>query len=148
MKRNSNSQSAFFNRRILIGFVLCLAGVSVTLVGFGESQSNNGYRNHPGSRLAGTDSPAATPTATSTPAMTFTVTSTADTDGSVCGITCTLRQAINASNANPPPLGATNLIAFNVPSSDPNCDPTSGVCTITPSSQNWPHITRPVTIDG
>src|SRR5215471_6692268 len=140
MKRNSNSQSAFFNRRILIGFVLCLAGVSVTLVGFGQSQSNNGYRNHPGSRLAGTDSPAATPAASSTPAMTFTVTSTADDDGTVCGVTCSLRQAINASNANPPPPNATNLIAFNIPG--------SGVHTITPSSINWPHIKRPVTIDG
>ncbi|BCM91858.1 hypothetical protein IAD21_03735 [Abditibacteriota bacterium] len=33
-------------------------------------------------------------------AATFTVTSTANTDGSTCGTTCTLRQAINAANAN------------------------------------------------
>ena len=33
-------------------------------------------------------------------ASTFVVTSTADTDGSTCGTTCTLRQAINAANAD------------------------------------------------
>jgi len=82
---------------------------------------------------------------------TFTVTSTADTDGSVCGAGCTLRQAINASNANPPPPNTTNLIAFNIDPGDPNnnCDLTSDVCTITPTnSPTWPHILRPVTIDG
>src|SRR5215831_5497218 len=134
MKKNSNSQSAFFNRRILIGFVLCLAGVSVALVAFGQNRTSKAYPNYSGDSLSATESPNATPTPT--PAMTFTVTSTADNDGSVCGVTCTLRQAINASNAHPPSSG-TNLIAFNIPSNE--CDPTTGVCTITPSSINWPH---------
>ena len=62
--------------------------------------------------------------------MTFTVRSTADTDGTICGTGCTLRQAVNASNANSPPMGTTNLIAFNIPSNDPGCDPTTHVCSI------------------
>jgi CSLREA domain-containing protein len=72
-------------------------------------------------------------------AMTFTVTSTADTDGSTCGATCTLRQAINASNANPPPTGMTNLIQFNIPG--------SGVHIIALAS-SLPQISQPVIIDG
>src|SRR3984893_10045220 len=35
MKKNSASQSAFFNPRVLIGFILCLAGVFLALLGFG-----------------------------------------------------------------------------------------------------------------
>ncbi len=35
MKRKSASQSAFFNLRLLVGFVLCLAGVSLALLAFG-----------------------------------------------------------------------------------------------------------------
>ena len=41
MKKNSTSQSAFFNRRILIGFVCCLVGISVALAGFGQYRSAN-----------------------------------------------------------------------------------------------------------
>ena len=35
MKKNSASQSAFFNPRVLIGFIFCLAGVFLSLLGFG-----------------------------------------------------------------------------------------------------------------
>jgi hypothetical protein len=35
MKRKSASQSAFFNLRLLVGFVLCLAGISLALLAFG-----------------------------------------------------------------------------------------------------------------
>jgi len=35
MKKNSASQSAFFNPRVLIGFIFCLAGVFLALLGFG-----------------------------------------------------------------------------------------------------------------
>jgi cell division septation protein DedD len=35
MKRKSASQSAFFNLRLLVGFVLCLAGVFLALLAFG-----------------------------------------------------------------------------------------------------------------
>ncbi|MFC5487666.1 CSLREA domain-containing protein [Dokdonella soli] len=48
-------------------------------------------------------------------ATTFTVTSAADTDGTSCGATCTLRQAINASNA----AGGANTINFNIPGTGP-----------------------------
>ena len=34
MKKNSASQSAFFNPRVLIGFIFCLAGVFLALLGF------------------------------------------------------------------------------------------------------------------
>src|SRR4029077_11891343 len=65
-----------------------------------------------------------------------------------------LRQAVNASNANPPPIGTTNLIAFNIPSSDPGCDPTTHVCTIALTdclgrSGNFCFgLSEPVVIDG
>src|SRR5215469_16734767 len=151
MKRNQSSQSAFLIPRILLSFVFLLAGVSVALVGFGQNRL-------PIRRLAiasyqmATDSPDATPTPT--PAMTFTVTSTADTDGSTCGSDCTLRQAVNASNAHPPPAGTTNLIAFNIPSNDAGCDPTTNVCTIAlidclSRSGNFCNgLNQPVIIDG
>ncbi len=46
---------------------------------------------------------------TSAHAEVFTVTSTADTDGSTCGTTCTLRQAINAANG----AAGANSIVFD-----------------------------------
>ncbi len=45
-------------------------------------------------------------------ATTFTVTSIADTDGAACAAGCTLRQAINAANAD---ASATSTINFNIP---------------------------------
>ena len=84
-----------------------------------------------------------------TAGMTFTVTSTAAAGGSVCGATCSLQQAISASNANPPGAGATNTIAFNIPASDPNCNATTHVCTIMPTAElPLPAITQRVTING
>ena len=134
MKKNLTSQSAFFSLRALIGFLLCVSGVSLALIAFGQNRGGNLYSNGPGARLTMADSPdvmpTPTPSPTATPAMTFTVRSTADTGGTTCGAGCTLRQAVNASNANPPPMGATNLIAFDIPSIDPGCDPTTNVCTI------------------
>ena len=129
MKRKFTSDSAFFTPRVLIGFVFCLTGVFMALAVFGQSRW--GARPAIAPYRTTTDSPDATPTPTPTapPFMTFTVGSTADTDGTTCGAGCTLRQAVNANNANPPPMGTTNLIAFNIPSSDPGCDPTH-VCTI------------------
>ncbi|HEY4256165.1 MAG TPA: CSLREA domain-containing protein [Candidatus Udaeobacter sp.] len=159
MKKNSNSQSAFFTLRGLIGFVFCLTGLSVALVGFGRSPRDVArsvsapYQFVPDSPDA-TPTPTPTPTPTAIPAMTFTVTSTADTDGSTCGAGCTLRQAVNASNANPPPTGTTNLIAFNIPSGDPGCDSTTHVCTIALTeclglSQGFCFgLSQPMIIDG
>jgi CSLREA domain-containing protein len=128
MKKTPTSESAFLVSRILVGLLFLIAGVSVALVGFGQNRT--AARPPVASYQRPTDLPDVTPTPTPTPAMTFTVTSTADTDGSTCGADCTLRQAVNASNANPPQSGTTNLIAFNIPSNDPGCDPTTNVCTI------------------
>jgi CSLREA domain-containing protein len=70
-------------------------------------------------------------------AKTFTVNLAADVGDGVCDSTCTLREAINASNGV---LGRIpNTIRFNIAG--------SGVQTITPSSP-LPAIERPVTIDG
>ncbi len=76
-------------------------------------------------------------------AATFSVTSTADAGGTCPGADCTLRQAITNANG----AAGADTITFNIPASDPNCDPTSHVCTITPASA-LPAITGPVTIDG
>ncbi|MBP8296130.1 MAG: Ig-like domain repeat protein [Burkholderiales bacterium] len=49
-------------------------------------------------------------------AATFTVTSTADTAGSSCGATCTLRQALLAASSNP----GNDTVAFNIPGAGPH----------------------------
>lgn len=69
-------------------------------------------------------------------ATTFTVNSTNDPGDGVCSATeCTLREAINAANANP----GKDTIAFNIPGAGPH--------TIRPTSA-LPEITDPVIIDG
>jgi hypothetical protein len=79
-------------------------------------------------------------------AATFTVTNTGDNGGvnpAPGAGTGTLRQAIvDANNA-----AGADTISFNIPVSDPNCNPTTHVCTITPTVR-LPVITRPVVIDG
>src|ERR1043166_5360425 len=68
---------------------------------------------------------------------TFTVNSADDTNDGVCDATpCSLREAINAANANTSDL---DTIAFNIPG--------PGVHTITPS-QKPPWLSGPVIIDG
>ena len=70
-------------------------------------------------------------------AATFTVTNTNDSGAG------SLRQAIvDANNA-----AGADTISFNIPGSDPDCDPATHVCTITPVTQ-LPLITSPVTVDG
>lgn len=49
-------------------------------------------------------------------AATFTVTSTADTSGSSCGATCTLRQALTAAANN----AGADTVAFNIPGAGPH----------------------------
>src|ERR1051325_9299565 len=153
MKKNSTPQAAFLISRILLGLGFLLIGVSLALVGFGQNRST-ARQDIASSYHPVTNSPDVTPTPTPTPAMTFTVTSTADTDGSTCGSGCTLRQAVNASNVNPPPTGTTNLIAFHIPSNDPGCDATTNVCTIALTdclgrSGNFCNgLSQPVIIDG
>jgi CSLREA domain-containing protein len=152
MKKKPSSQSAFPVPRTLFSLLFLLIGVSVALVGFGQNRT--AARTPVAAYQRPTDWPDVTPTPTPTPAMTFTVTSTADMDGSTCGLDCTLRQAVNASDANPPPTGTTNLIAFNIPSSDPGCDATTHVCTIAltdclgRSGNFCTGLNQPVIIDG
>ena len=68
-------------------------------------------------------------------AATFTVNSAADTDDGVCNAAnCTLREAINAANANP----GTDTIHFSIGSGSKTIAVTSPL----------PTITDPVTIDG
>jgi CSLREA domain-containing protein len=67
----------------------------------------------------------------------FTVNTASDTGNGACDGTCTLREAIDASNAVQGQI--PNTIRFNIPG--------SGVQTITPTT-NLPAITRPVIIDG
>ena len=65
----------------------------------------------------------------------ITVTKTADTDDGSCDADCSLREAINAANAN----AGTDTIAFNISGAGPH--------TIQPASA-LPTITDPVIIDG
>src|SRR5258708_1773835 len=76
---------------------------------------------------------------TVTPALagTFTVTNTSDSGPG------SLRQAILDANAN----AGADTIVFGIPGTDPNCNTTTGVCTIAPLTP-LPAITDPVTIDG
>src|SRR5947208_11748765 len=67
MKKNSISQSAFFNWRILIGFVLCATGISMALAGFGQNRWDEPHPNRPSVVSNATDSPDATPTPTGPP---------------------------------------------------------------------------------
>ncbi|HMQ04014.1 MAG TPA: Ig-like domain repeat protein [Pyrinomonadaceae bacterium] len=70
------------------------------------------------------------------PSATLVVNSTADTDDGFClplgfGNGCTLREAINAANAN----GDTTTINFGIPNTDLGCDGGTDVCTISPGAQ-------------
>jgi hypothetical protein len=56
---------------------------------------------------------------------------------------CTLRAAIQESNFTP----EKEFIAFDIPATDPNCDPVTHVCTIFPGT-TLPPITRPTAING
>lgn len=68
-------------------------------------------------------------------ASTLVVRSTADTAGSSCGASCTLRQAITVANGT----AAADEIFFSIPGDGP--------LAITPAS-SLPTITQPLTIDG
>jgi CSLREA domain-containing protein len=87
-------------------------------------------------------------------AATITVNSTADTEAND-GV-CTLREAIKAANTDTASGASegvclagsgTDTIIVSIPDSDPGCNTTSGVCTISPSP-GLPDITNPVIIDG
>lgn len=76
---------------------------------------------------------------------TFTVNSTADPGNGVCDATeCTLREAINAANAN----SGTDTIAFNIPTSDPGYISTSPTWWRIQPASALPTITDPMVIDG
>ena len=74
-----------------------------------------------------------------THAATFTVNNTSDSLGG------SFRAAITAINAVPTP--GPHTIAFNIPASDGNCAPATGVCTISLLS-GLPLATKVVVIDG
>ena len=74
-----------------------------------------------------------------THAATFTVNNTSDSLGG------SFRAAIIAINAVPTP--GPHTIAFNIPASDGNCAPATGVCTISLLS-GLPLVTKVVVIDG
>jgi len=77
------------------------------------------------------------------PVAIFTVTTTADNGSNAAPTPSSLREAIvNANNSG----GGT--INFNIPASDPNCNATTHVCTITIVTRPLPDITASVTIDG
>jgi CSLREA domain-containing protein len=90
-------------------------------------------------------------------AKTFTVNSTSDAsddalngtcdaDPRVFVVRCTLRAAIEEANERIRNPGA-DTINFNIPSTDPTCNATTRVCTISPAS-TLPLITEAVTING
>src|SRR3990170_3766443 len=82
----------------------------------------------------------------------FTVNSTGDAldaaaGNGVCATAagvCTLRAAIQESNA----LAGTDVINFNIPTTDPGFNSVTGAFTITPATPGLPAIAGPVTIDG
>jgi trimeric autotransporter adhesin len=77
-------------------------------------------------------------------AATLDVNSTADPGTGGCNSTeCTLREAIVVSNG----LSTTETIEFSIPGTDSNCNTTTDVCTVSPTSQ-LPLITDNVTIAG
>src|ERR1700752_5205638 len=55
MKKYSPSQSAFFNPRISVGFVLCLTGVCIVFVGLGESRPSDAAPARPGANVTRPD---------------------------------------------------------------------------------------------
>ena len=62
-----SSQSAFLNPRLLLGVAICLTGISLALVVFGQNRWNNARPNSPGLGVIVTGSPDVTPTPTPTP---------------------------------------------------------------------------------
>jgi CSLREA domain-containing protein len=86
------------------------------------------------------------PVGHTTEAATYTVNSTNDADDTKCNSShCSLREAINAANANP----GLDTIDFQIQASAPNnCDALTKVCTITPGSALPTLTDGDTTIDG
>jgi hypothetical protein len=66
-----------------------------------------------------------------------------DVDSNTAGDQCRLRAAIQEANVT----AGADTIAFDIPSSDTNCDTNTHVCTIAVGNK-LPEITQRVTIDG
>src|SRR5204863_3143362 len=62
-----SSQSAFLHPRLLLGVAICLTGISLALVVFGQNRWNNARPNSPGPGVIVNGSPDVTPTPTPTP---------------------------------------------------------------------------------
>ena len=67
MRKIFSSQSAFLHPRLLLGVAICLTGISLALVVFGQNRWNNARPNSPGPGVIVTGSPDVTPTPTPTP---------------------------------------------------------------------------------
>src|SRR4029077_3866808 len=57
MKKNSASKSAFFNPRFLIGFIFCLGGVFLALLGFGLYPGGSALAQGPKQNQTGSGGP-------------------------------------------------------------------------------------------
>src|ERR1700681_3833527 len=57
MKKKSSSKSAFFNPRFLIGFIFCLAGVFLALLGFGLYPGGSALAQGPKQNQTGSGGP-------------------------------------------------------------------------------------------
>ncbi|HEX7315620.1 MAG TPA: hypothetical protein VF297_17000 [Pyrinomonadaceae bacterium] len=66
-----------------------------------------------------------------------------DTDILTPGDQCTLRAALRATNG----VAGVDIIEFNIPATDPGCDPATGRCVIN-LTQALPDITEGVSIEG
>ena len=75
------------------------------------------------------------------PAIFLVTTTVDDNNGATNGVS--LREAILSANAS----AEADTINFAIPTSDPNRNPTTGVCTISPTTP-LPGIIDTVTIDG
>ncbi|HKZ02978.1 MAG TPA: hypothetical protein VJ180_12100, partial [Pyrinomonadaceae bacterium] len=118
--------------RQFICLVFALVGLTSWITQSGYLISVTGARPDPGFSLLSHIAVSANPRAL--PLATFTVTNINDSGSG------SLRDAINLANAD----SVMDTINFNITS---GCHPTTGVCTITPTSP-LPAIIQPVVIDG
>ncbi len=85
------------------------------------------------------------PSARAADPLVWTVNTTATTNDGTCDAThCSLPEAINAANLNDGP----DIVAFDIPSTDPGCHATTGVCTISPQTPLEQLVDGETTIDG
>jgi CSLREA domain-containing protein len=90
-----------------------------------------------------TGSPSPTPTSTPTGGPSLVVNTTDDVDDGTCDAAhCSLREALSAADASP----GADTVTFDIPMSDPNYDPVTGVWTIQPTTGY--DVPLDTTVDG